>query len=51
MALETTLANRVHGYLAEFDNSASDVYHASEQIRDAGFQRWDVHSYRSRSTD
>lgn len=39
---KTTL-KRVHGYLAEFD-SASEVYHAAEQIRDAGFQRWDVHS-------
>jgi hypothetical protein len=39
---KTTLT-RVHGYLAEFD-SASAVYHASEQLRDAGFQRWDVHS-------
>ena len=39
---KTTL-KRVHGYLAEFD-SASDVYHASEKLRDAGFQRWDVHS-------
>jgi hypothetical protein len=39
---KTTL-KRVHGYLAEFA-SASDVYHASEKIRDAGFQRWDVHS-------
>ncbi len=39
---KTTL-KRVHGYLAEFD-SASAVYHASEKLRDAGFQRWDVHS-------
>ena len=39
---KTTL-KRVHGYLAEFD-SVKDVYHASEKIRDAGFQRWDVHS-------
>ena len=38
-----TTLKRVHGYLAEF-GSASDVYHASEKIRDAGFQRWDVHS-------
>ena len=34
---KTTL-KRVHGYLAEFD-SASAVYHASEKLRDAGFQR------------
>ena len=39
---KTTL-KRVHGYLAEFD-SASAVYHASEKLRDAGFQRWDVHA-------
>jgi hypothetical protein len=34
---------RVHGYLAEFDGVA-DLYHAAEQVRDAGYQRWDVHS-------
>ncbi|MES2596816.1 MAG: DUF3341 domain-containing protein [Verrucomicrobiota bacterium] len=34
---------RVHGYLAEFDGAA-DIYHAAEQVRDAGYQRWDVHS-------
>lgn len=39
---KTTL-KRVHGYLAEFE-SATAVYHASEKLRDAGFQRWDVHS-------
>jgi hypothetical protein len=39
---KTTL-KRVHGYLAEFD-SAPAVYHASEKLRDAGFQRWDVHT-------
>jgi len=39
---KTTL-KRVHGYLAEFD-SATAVYHASEKLRDAGFQRWDVHA-------
>lgn len=39
---KTTL-KRVHGYLAEFD-SATAVYHASEKLRDAGFNRWDVHS-------
>ena len=38
-----TTLKRVHGYLAEFD-SATDVYHASEHIRDAKFRRWDVHS-------
>jgi hypothetical protein len=34
---------RVHGYLAEFDGAA-DIYHAAEKVRDAGYQRWDVHS-------
>ena len=38
-----TTLKRVHGYLAEF-SGAGDVYHAAEQVRDAGFQRWDVHS-------
>lgn len=38
-----TTLKRVHGYLAEF-KSASEVYHASEKIRDAGMQRWDVHT-------
>ncbi|UYV12577.1 MAG: DUF3341 domain-containing protein [Phycisphaera sp.] len=31
----------VHGVMAEFQTSA-DVYHAAEQVRDAGFQKWDV---------
>lgn len=39
---KTTL-KKVHGYIAEFDNAA-DVFHASEEIRDAGFSRWDVHT-------
>ena len=39
---KTTL-KRVHGYIAQFDG-AVDIYHASEQIRDAGIKRWDVHS-------
>ncbi|MBE7495174.1 MAG: DUF3341 domain-containing protein [Verrucomicrobiaceae bacterium] len=40
--MSTTL-KRVHGYLAEFD-SVQDLYHAAEQVRDAGYNRWDVHS-------
>lgn len=40
--MSTTL-KRVHGYLAEFDN-VQDLYHAAEQVRDAGYNRWDVHS-------
>lgn len=33
----------VYGIAAEFQ-SARDLYHAAEKIRDAGFQRWDVFS-------
>ncbi|MFO1484279.1 MAG: DUF3341 domain-containing protein [Verrucomicrobiaceae bacterium] len=40
--MSTTL-KRVHGYLAEFD-SVQHLYHAAEQVRDAGYSRWDVHS-------
>ena len=40
--MSTTL-KRVHGYLAEFD-SAHDLYHAAEHVRDAGFSRWDCHT-------
>jgi hypothetical protein len=32
---------QVYGILAEFDTPA-DVMHAAEQVRDAGFRRWDV---------
>ena len=34
---------RVYGIAAEFSSTA-DIYHAAEQVRDAGFKRWDVHS-------
>lgn len=30
-----------YGIVAEFD-TAADIYHAAEKVRDAGFQRWDV---------
>lgn len=30
-------------YLAEYD-TAADVYHAAEKVRDAGYERWDVHT-------
>jgi hypothetical protein len=30
-----------YGLLAEFDTPA-DIMHAAEQVRDAGYQRWDV---------
>jgi hypothetical protein len=39
----STTLKRVHGFLAEFD-SVADLYHAAEHVRDAGYQRWDVHS-------
>jgi len=38
-----TTLKRVYGYIAEFDGAAP-IHHAAEQVRDAGFQRWDVHS-------
>jgi hypothetical protein len=34
---------RPYGIVAEFDTSA-DVLHAAEQVRDAGFRRWDVYT-------
>jgi hypothetical protein len=33
----------VYGVLAMYD-TPYEVYHAAEKIRDAGFQRWDVHT-------
>jgi hypothetical protein len=33
----------VHGIAAEFQ-SARDLYHAAEKVRDAGFKHWDVFS-------
>ncbi len=38
-----TTLRRVYGYLAAFD-TAQDVYHAAEEVRDASYTRWDVHS-------
>jgi hypothetical protein len=34
---------RTAGLLAEYDTPAS-VFHAAEKIRDAGFEKWDVHT-------
>ena len=34
---------KVYGMAAEFPTAAA-LYHAAEQIRDAGFKRWDVYS-------
>lgn len=33
----------IFGYVARFD-SATELYHAAEKVRDAGFKRWDVHT-------
>ncbi|HEY4301559.1 MAG TPA: DUF3341 domain-containing protein [Candidatus Didemnitutus sp.] len=32
---------RIYGLIAAFD-TAPDLYHACEQVRDAGFRRWDA---------
>jgi hypothetical protein len=34
-------ATKAYGLLAEFD-TAADILHAAEAVRDAGFRRWDV---------
>ena len=34
-------AVKPYGLIAEFD-SAADILHAAEKVRDAGFRRWDV---------
>ncbi|MBV9126695.1 MAG: DUF3341 domain-containing protein [Verrucomicrobia bacterium] len=34
---------RVYGLVGEFD-TAAELYHAAEVVRDRGFKRWDVHS-------
>jgi hypothetical protein len=34
---------KVYGLGAEFD-SAADLLHAAEKVRDAGFKKWDVHT-------
>ena len=43
MSDSTDTATSLFGYVAEFDN-ATDLYHAAEKVRDAGFRRWDVHT-------
>jgi hypothetical protein len=35
--------HKVYGLGAEFD-SAADLLHAAEKVRDGGFKRWDVHT-------
>ncbi|WP_411825852.1 DUF3341 domain-containing protein [Luteolibacter sp. AS25] len=39
----STTRKRVYGYLAEF-KSASKLYKAAEQVRDAGFRKWDCYT-------
>lgn len=39
----TPAGAEVYGVLAMY-NTPYDVYHAAEKIRDAGFERWDVHA-------
>ena len=39
----STSVKRVYGYLAEFE-SASHLYKGAEQVRDAGFKKWDCYS-------
>lgn len=39
----STTRKRVYGYLAQFKN-ASALYKAAEQVRDAGFKKWDCYS-------
>ncbi|MCB1091464.1 MAG: DUF3341 domain-containing protein [Verrucomicrobiae bacterium] len=43
MSTTTSSTKQPFGFVAEFD-SASDLYHAAEKVRDAGFKRWDVHT-------
>ncbi len=43
MSNPSSSSNELFGYVAEF-SSATDLYHAAEKVRDAGFRRWDVHT-------
>lgn len=43
MSDSTSSSKDLYGYVAEFA-SASEIYHAAEKVRDAGFRRWDVHT-------
>lgn len=35
------MADKLHGLVGVFE-SAGDIFHAAEKVRDAGFKRWDV---------
>lgn len=39
----TEQTKQLWGYAAEF-SSASELYHAAEKVRDAGFRKWDTHT-------
>jgi hypothetical protein len=39
----TEAGAEVHGVMAEFETPGA-VYHAAEAVRDAGYQKWDVHT-------
>lgn len=43
MSDSSVSSKNLFGYVAEFA-TASDLYHAAEQVRDKGFRRWDVHT-------
>ncbi len=43
MSESTDKASSLFGYVAEFSTS-TDLYHAAEKVREAGFRRWDVHT-------
>lgn len=41
--MRTPYGHKVYGIAAEYPTAAA-LYHAAEQVRDAGFKRWDVYS-------
>ena len=43
MSTSSNTSDDLFGYVAEFE-TATDLYHAAEKVRDAGFRRWDVHT-------
>lgn len=43
MSNPSTSPRNLFGYVAEFE-TATDLYHAAEKVREAGFRRWDVHT-------
>ena len=43
MSVSKDRPKSLFGYVAEF-SSATELYHAAEKVRDAGFRKWDVHT-------